>query len=165
MVFLLPLFFALTGCGSNQSGKDNSDEASAGTAVHTEAEGKVAGRSSQSGLAYIEQYIGQRPAGAGLWETEPLRTMLKELLGADFDLYLDVMQEAMPLQKDRVIYTVGVAPDDQIPGVGYLLIDTENDKIRAFAVFGDAEIEVQSEGGDLDIPEAVKKKVQEVLGR
>ena len=122
-------------------------------------------RSNASDLAYIEKYIGQRPAAVELWATEPLRTMLMELLGADSDLYLIVMQEAMPLQKDQVVYTVGVAPDDHVPGIGYLLVDTEEDKIRAFAVYGDAEIDVQTKGADLQVPKAVEKKIQEILGQ
>lgn len=169
LLCVLFLLSTLISCGSEgQSGQNDQEKSSAATAEMTDkkaAPGTTSSSHATSQLAYIEKYIGQRPAAVELWGTEPLRSMLMELLGADSDFFLEVMQEAMPLEKNGLVYTVGVAPDDQIPGVGYLLIDTEKDQIRAFAIFGDAKVDVQTRGANLSPPAAVRERMERVLGR
>ncbi len=180
--FLFLAFFALSCGGGSQSEQQENQETETATTEEptTEKESwsgdsqmegmssappmEEGGQTWHDGLAYIEEYLGERPAAVDLWQTQPLQSMLKELLGSDYQAYLDIMQEAMPLTKDRVIYTMGVAPDDAVPGIGYLLIDTENDKLRAFGVFGDMKINAQSPGENLYLPDAVKTKVEQVLG-
>ena len=158
--FLISLSVA---CGGrNRSGRSDANAQTPQTEKPADPSPKAqdAGKS----LAYVEQYLGKRPGEVKLWQTEPLQSRLRELLGEDFDFYVDIMQEAAELKKDRVIYTLGNAPDDAIPGIGYLLVDVENNKIRAFAVFGDLKLEVQSEGEDLYIPGEVRSAVAKILG-
>lgn len=184
-LFIL-VFFAFSCGGSQSEQQDNQETETAATEESTteasttekeswsgdsQTEGmssatpmEESGQTWHDGLAYIEEYLGRRPAAVDLWQTQPLQNMLENLLGDHYQAYLDIMQEAMPLAKDRVIYTMGVAPDDAVPGIGYLLIDTENDKLRAFGVFGDMKIDAQSPGENLYLPEAVKAKVEQVLG-
>ncbi len=57
-------------------------------------------------LQYLTQYVGKSPESVNLWETEPLRSKLEELLGNDFDEFLQRMQQAAPLQEERVLYTI-----------------------------------------------------------
>ena len=151
----------LAGCGGNNSSDqgENADN----QAVGTEAIDPGTPQPGGGDLDYIAGHLGKRPAEVDLWQTEPLRSELQQLLGEDLDFYTEIMQEAMPLKKDRVIYTIGIAPDHAIPGIGYLLVDTENDKLKVFGVFGDHKVEAQSRGEPLYLPQEVKERVERVL--
>ncbi len=151
----------LAGCGGNNASdqqQENEDQPTIGTEAIDPGTPTAA-----DGLDYIAEYLGKRPAEVNLWQTEPLRSELQRLLGDEFNFYTEIMQEAMPLKKDRVIYSIGIAPDDAIPGIGYLLVDTENDKLKVFGVFGDHKVEAQSRGEALYLPQEVKDQVERVL--
>lgn len=143
--------------GGNRSQQQTGDPAASAQ--------EVLARAPAGELAYLRQYIGKRPAEANLWQTEPLQARLRALLGNDFDTFVDIMQEAGPLTDEQVLYTVGVAPDDAVPGVGYLLVDTGKDWIKAYAVFGDLVIDVQTPGASLAVPAAVEARVKAVMGQ
>jgi hypothetical protein len=129
-----------------------------------DSEASASEQGAPSELAYLEQYLGKRPGEVNMWATEPLHSRLRELLGEQYDAYLEMMQEAMPLAKDRVLYTIAAAPDHAIPGVGYLLVDTRPGHLKAYFLFGDYELSAQSPGEDLYLPKAVRDRVAATMG-
>lgn len=161
LFFLLVSAGLLAGCGGNDSPDQHESEDK--QAIGTEAIDPGTPTATDGGLDYIAEFLGKRPAEVNLWQTEPLRSELQQLLGDDFGFYTEIMQEAMPLKKDRVIYAIGIAPDHAIPGIGYLLVDTENDKVKVFGVFGDHKVEAQSRGEPLYLPQEVKDQVERIL--
>jgi hypothetical protein len=174
LLFLVGLL-TLSGCGGNDSAAQNGN-AGAETAPSAESDEQVETRAAPAPnagpadapavggeLAYIDDLVGKRPAEVNLWQSEPLQARLKKLLGNNFETYVQLMQEAGPLTRDRVIYTLGTAPDDQIPGVAYLLVDTGADRIKAYAVYGDLVIDAQSPGDAFYIPHPVTNRLSELI--
>ncbi len=153
-LFLMLLTMGLfTACGKSDKTSGQSTETTT-----------TAPAAPQSKYAYVEQYIGKRPAEVNLLATEPLQTDLRMLLGSEYNNFAEAMLEAMPIQKDRVIYTMGTIPDDAIRGMAYLLIDTENDKLKAYYLVGDQESSFQSPGEAIYLPPAVQDMLMQVKG-
>jgi len=165
--FFLLAIVLLNGCAGKGSSKGQSDDGAqrpeTETSILDTAPAPSPPKTIDGNLDYIAEFIGRRPGAVDLWQTEPLRSHLQRLLGDDLSFYTEIMQESMALKKDRVIYTVGIAPDDAVPGIGYLLIDTENDKVKVFGVFGDHTVEAQSPGEPLYLPQEVKEQVERIL--
>ena len=103
------------------------------------------------GLAYLEQYTGQTPAAAGIWNTEPLHTQLKEMIGDRYDQFVRYMGNAGPLTRDKYLYSFAPIAG----GYAYLLIDTHTNKIAA-SIHTAIEIEnFQSPGESFTLPAAI----------
>lgn len=106
-------------------------------------------------LQYLAQYIGQTPKAANLWETEPLRSKLEDLLGNDFETFLQLMQQAAPLQQERVLYTISSTTNGDM--VAFLLVDTDNNKLHVSIMEGGIRKQYQTPGEELYLPSAVEQ--------
>lgn len=94
-------------------------------------------------LAYLGQYAGKSPAAAGIWETEPLHTKLKDITGDRYDQFVKYMKASGPLTQDKYLYSI--APVDS--GFAYILIDMKTNKIAA-AIYTKAAIENFQDPGE-----------------
>ncbi|MFD2247253.1 hypothetical protein [Pontibacter ruber] len=112
-------------------------------------------------LNYLKLYLGKRPAEVNLWQTKPLRTRLQELLNGDLDEFLETMQEAQPLQQERVLYTIGTYPDHTAPDrFAFLLVDTANNKLHVSMVNKGERRQYQSQGKDFYLPKEIEERLQ-----
>ena len=116
--------------------------------------------SAHSGsLQYLDQYVGKEPAVVGLWETEPLHTQLKELMGDKYDPFIKDMKGGGPLTRDQYIYSLAYITQDSSRGYAFLLVDTKSNKIQA-AIMTNKEIEkFQSPGEVFVVPAAIQNKL------
>lgn len=104
-------------------------------------------------LAYLGRYVGQTPAAAGIWTTEPLHTQLKDLTGDRYDQFVKYMAGAGALTEDDYLYAV--APIDS--GLAYILVDTHTNKINA-SIYTKAAIEhFQSPGEAFKTPMEIQR--------
>lgn len=125
LIILLGATILCAGC-SDKPAPDSQPESghtSLGTPVPP-----VANPVRTDSLQYLRQYLGKSPDSVGLWETEPLRTKLQELLEEDFPKFIKLMQNASPLQQERVLYTIGKS--DSTDNSAFLLIDLENNNLH-----------------------------------
>ena len=106
-------------------------------------------------LAYLSAYAGKSPAAAGIWDTEPLHTKLKDILGDRYTPFVNDMKAAGPLTQDKYLYAV--APVDS--GFAYILIDTHTSKLAA-AIYTKAAIEnFQSPGESFTTPAGIQSQL------
>jgi hypothetical protein len=82
-------------------------------------------------LRYLDEYTGKRPASAGLWDSEPLHSQLKDLTGDQFDQFIKYMKDAVPLAKDKYFFTYSLISQDSTRGLAYILVDADKSKILA----------------------------------
>ena len=65
-----------------------------------------------AGLDYLHAFVGKNPPDVKLWETEPLNTRLKALLGPEHATFLANMQTVGPLARyGDVVWTSGKAQE------------------------------------------------------
>ncbi len=115
----------------------------------------------RNSLGYLEQHIGKRPSDAKLWESEPLQTRLRELLGAHYDLFRMLMQQAELLQQEQVLYTIGRSAGNTTHDFAVLLIDLELDRLQVF-ISGTSGLNQYSTNGEkLFIPQEVQQLLQQ----
>lgn len=105
--------------------------------------------------------LDQRPASSGLWDTQPFRSDLEKLLGADYAAFREAMSEATPLKKDKVYYTWGVLPDDAVKGIGYVVVEPETGKIAAYQNINGKVKEWKTPGTEPFIPQELARKKTE----
>jgi hypothetical protein len=106
-------------------------------------------------LAYLDKYAGQSPGAAGIWDTEPLHTKLKDITGDRYDQFVKYMKAAGPLTRDKYLYAI--APVDS--GFAYILIDTHTAKLAA-SIYTKAAIEnFQSPGEAFSTPAGVQSQL------
>lgn len=152
LFLLLGVYILCTGC-SEQSASDSQPK-SGHTALGTSAPPAVNPVRTDS-LKYLTQYIGQYPDSVGLWETEPLRTKLEELLKRDLTQFLQLMQESTPLRRERVLYTIGKSSDTE--NSAFLLVDVENNNLHVSIIEKGIRRQFQTSGEEPYIPYEIEQ--------
>ena len=106
-------------------------------------------------LTYLNEYAGKSPAAAGIWNTEPLHTRLKDITGDRYDQFVTYMKAAGPLTQDKYLYAI--APIDS--GFAYILIDTKTSKTAA-SIYSKVAIEnFQDPGETFTTPAGVQSQL------
>jgi hypothetical protein len=105
-------------------------------------------------LSYLSKYLGQQPDSVNLWETEPLRFKLEELLGNDLATFLKYMQHAAPLQQERVFYTISKATNKNF---AFILVDPDADKVHVSIVEDGIRKQYQTPGEDFYLPNSIEQ--------
>ncbi|MDX5422895.1 MAG: hypothetical protein LPK14_11625 [Hymenobacteraceae bacterium] len=110
-------------------------------------------------LHYLSRYVGQRPEAAGLWQTEPLKSRLKELLQDDYPVFMEAMQQAQPLKQERVVYTIGSFPGQGSGDFAFMVVDAGNNKLHVSIVRNKERRQFQSGGGALYLPQEIAQRL------
>ena len=81
-----------------------------------------------AGLDYLQAFVGKYPPDVKLWETEPLNTRLKALLGPQHATFLVNMETAGPLARyGDVVWTSGNKAHEGGSDAALLLAETKAD--------------------------------------
>ena len=80
-------------------------------------------------LHYFDAYVGKDPAASGAWDSEPLHHQMKELMGNQYDQFMNYMKGAGPFVKGQYVYTYGRIAQDSTRGYAFILVDTKKDKM------------------------------------
>lgn len=152
LVILLVAFLCCAGC-SEQSEQDSQPE-SGHTSLGTPAP-PVLNPARTDSLQYLTQYIGESPASAGLWETEPLRTRLEELLEDDFNRFMQLMHKATPLRQERVLYSIG--KNDSTESSAFILVDVDANNLHVSIIENGIRRQFQTPGEELYVPYEVEQ--------
>lgn len=114
-------------------------------------------------LADIRKYLGKRPSEIHLWDTEPLNSHLRRILGSEHSAFIELMKNANPLREDKLIYTMGSHPDLSRIGFGYLIIDPDHNLIRAGMVKPGKHYVYGAKAGELETPQEIDRKCKSIL--
>ncbi len=142
------LFLALIGCRKSQHSQNT-----------------MSAILSPDSLHYINEFIGEKPMAVDLWNTEPLQSELKKILGNQFDSFLQDVASAQELKRDQVIYTIAALSDSltEIKGYTVALFDTAINKVEVFFLKNKEARNFQSEGEGLYIPDEVRNLMYQYL--
>lgn len=152
-VILLGAITLCAGC-SEQSAPD-SQPVSGHTALGTSAPPTVNPARTDS-LGYLAQYVGQYPDSVELWETEPLKMKLEELLKSDLNRFFQLMQQATPLQQEReVLYTIGNGTDKE--NSAFLLVDVNSNTMHVSIIENGIRRQYQTPGEEPYVPYEVEQ--------
>lgn len=122
-IFLLLPFLGLTACVSGPVKESDSQQQNALDLKRYE-------------LSLIDQYVGKRPSAVGLWTLPEVEHHMTTLMGDEkYMELLFLMQEATPLKKERVVYSIGVLPDDAIQALGIVMFDLANNRVYAELIY------------------------------
>ncbi len=123
LLLLLLLIFGLTACIS-------------GPARESDSHQQIIANSKRFELSTLDQYVGKRPSAVGLWTLPEVEHHMTNLMGDEkYMEFLFLMQEAIPLKKERVVYSIGVLPDDAIQALGVVMFDLTNNRVYAELIY------------------------------
>lgn len=150
-ILYITIFILLSGCSEKAA---ESQPEAGHTALGTSAPPAINPVRTDS-LQYLVQYIGKYPDAVSLWETEPLRSKLEDLLGTDLELFLDRMQHAAPLQQDLVLYTMSKSthPDS----IAFILIDLETNRLHVSMAEDSIRKQYQYPGESIHLPYKIEQ--------
>lgn len=125
-LFFLPIFISivsLNGCGLEQARhRPNQDSSLVKPVEHD--------------LSDLTRYLGKRPSAVGLWTLPEVEHHMTLLMGDEnYMEFLFLMQDALPLKKERVIFSTGVLPDDAIQALALVIFDTYNSTVYAEMIY------------------------------
>jgi hypothetical protein len=118
---------------------------------------------SNADLSYIRKYLGKRPSEVKLWNREPLKSELQKTLGKEYNNFLELMENAMPLKEENVIYSVGSHPDRSLICFGYIIIDPDKNILRAGMVKPGSHRTFGAKVSEIETPEVIERKCQSIL--
>lgn len=151
-VLLLGIIFYSVGCSDPSGDIPESGH----TALGTSAPPAINPVRTDS-LQYLTQYIGKQPDSVDLWKTEPLKSKLEDLLESDLPQFLHLMQGAMPLQKERVLYTIS-SPNER-NATAILLIDIDTNEMHVSIIEKGIRKQYQTPGEELYVPYEVERRL------
>lgn len=114
-------------------------------------------------FSYIRKYLGKRPSQVKLWNKEPLKSELKKVLDKEYQNYLELMENALPLKEEKVIYSIGSHPDRSLIGFGYIIIDPDKNILRAGMVKPGNHRTFGAKVIDLETPAMIERKCKSIL--
>lgn len=114
-------------------------------------------------FAIIRKYLGKRPIDVRLLETEPLKSALMDILGDEYQGFVEMMRNASPLKEEKLIYSIGSLPDLSRIGFGYIVIDPENNLIRAGIVKPGCHRTFGAKINEMDTPAEIERKCKSIL--
>jgi hypothetical protein len=161
--FIAAIFFAcilFNSCGSSDSREISYETHETLQPYHPKNE--LVEENNQD-LSCIRKYLGKRPSEVKLWDIEPLRSKLQKTLGKEYNNYLELMENALPLKEEKVIYSVGSHPDRSLIGIGYIIIDPDKNILRAGMVKPGSHRTFGAKVSDLETPEVIERKCQAIL--
>ncbi len=157
------IFFAsllITSCGSSNSHDVSYENLETLQPYHPKDE---LVEESSPDLSCIRKYLGKRPSEVKLWNKEPLKSELQKFLGKEYNNYLELMANAMPLKEENVIYSLGSHPDRSLIGFGYIIIDPDKNILRAGIVKPGNHRTFGAKVSDLETPEVIERKCKSIL--
>jgi len=82
-------------------------------------------------LAYLAELAGRYPAQSGMWTTEPLQSRLRQLLGEDYEVFLENVRTSGPVGVEGgLVYVTGNCPSSAtVWGAGVLVADPAADRL------------------------------------
>ncbi|ASB49930.1 hypothetical protein [Alkalitalea saponilacus] len=87
-------------------------------------------------LTELDSLVGRKPCSTGLWTMPEVEYFMTKMMGDEkYMEFLFLMQDASALKKDRVIYSIGVLPDDAIQALGIIMFDTNHNRVYAELVY------------------------------
>lgn len=114
-------------------------------------------RQTLQSLAYLNQYVGKTPDAVGLWQTEPLRSQLMNLVGSSvLPSVLQKFRTAKTLKRDHVLYTIAVLPDSARQGYAVALFDTVKSGVNIVFIQRDTVLEIKAEAVKFYWPDEVR---------
>lgn len=119
--------------------------------------------SNEQTFAIIRKYIGKRPSDVRLLETEPLKSALKDIMGNEYQSFVEIMRNAAPLKEEKLIYSIGSIPDLSRIGFGYVIIDPDNNLLRAGIVKPGHHKTFGAKFSDMDVPPEIDRKCKSIL--
>lgn len=114
-------------------------------------------------LSVVRKYLRKRPSEVNLWNTEPLRSNLYQILGSEYEPFVELMQNATPLKEEKLIYTIGSHPDLSRIGFGYMIIDAEKNLLRVGIVKPGYHRTFGAGTNDLNTPDEIERKFKSML--
>ncbi len=114
-------------------------------------------------FATIRKYLGKRPCDVKLFEREPLKSALKDVLGKEYPRFVELMVNASPLKEEKLIYSVGSHPDLSRIGFGYIIIDPEKNILRAGIVRPGHHRTFGAKMSELATPAEIERKCKTIL--
>lgn len=129
----LTLALSLAACGksSNEAATtvQNNVTAAAENAANATATNTVANNATAAAPVDVSKWenldkaVGRYPADVQLYENSAIAVSLKELLGDDFDDFVENMRVSGPISEDGVLYVTGNKPHEGGSDAAYLLIE------------------------------------------
>jgi hypothetical protein len=114
-------------------------------------------------FAVIRKYLGKRPSDVRLLETEPIKSALMEIMGNEYQAFVEMMRNAAPLKEEKLIYSIGSLPDLSRIGFGYIIIDPENNLLRAGIVKPGCHRIFGANVSEMDTPAEIDRKCKSIL--
>lgn len=161
--FIAAIFVAslvITSCGSSNSREVSYENLESVQPYYPKNE---LAEESYPDLSCIRKYLGKRPSQVNLWNIEPLKSELKKVLGKEYNNYMELMENALPLKEEKVIYSIGSHPDRSLIGFGYIIIDPDKNILRAGMVRPGNHKTFGAKVSDLETPEVIERKCKSIL--
>jgi hypothetical protein len=119
----------------------------------------MSGCKRSASLRYLDGYIGKQPGAAGIWDSEPLHSQLKDLVGDQYTQFTNYMKDATPLARDKYLYSYGRIEQDSTRGYALLLVDTDKGKMLAAIVTNYQIQKFQSPAEAFTVPAELQSKL------
>ncbi|MHC1774744.1 MAG: hypothetical protein AB9834_04950 [Lentimicrobium sp.] len=113
--------------------------------------------------AVIRKYLGKRPCDVRLLETEPLKSALKDIMGNEYQAFVELMRNAAPLKEDELIYSIGSIPDLSRIGFGYVIIDPDKNLLRTGIVKPGQHRTFGAKVSEMETPPEIDRKCRSIL--
>jgi hypothetical protein len=114
-------------------------------------------------LSSVRRYLGKRPSDVKLWNIEPLKSELHLILGKDYNSFVELMQNAVPLKEEKLIYTIGSHPNLSRIGFGYLIIDPDKNLLRVGMVKPGNHKTFGAKLNEVATPDEIERKCNSIL--
>ncbi|MDG5800992.1 hypothetical protein QA597_11535 [Marinilabiliaceae bacterium ANBcel2] len=122
-VVLLLISFLLASCLNSNS--------NSGSASKTGSSYNIDTLNHSHSLKEVEEHLGTTPSDANLWDIPQVNALISNIMDDDkFTEFLLLMQDASPLKKERVIYSMGTLPDEGRQSLGIIMLDTDNNRLH-----------------------------------
>ncbi|MBK6962995.1 MAG: hypothetical protein IPH20_03445 [Bacteroidales bacterium] len=158
-VFLIVCFLA-TSCDSFDARELYADNLDTLTIINQQNQDNL---NNEQSFAIIRKYLGKRPSDVKLLETEPLKSALMDIMGNEYEAFVEMMQNAAPLKEEKLIYSVGSLPDLSRIGFGYIIIDPDNNLLRAGIVKPGYHRTFGTKVSEMDTPAEIDRKCKSIL--